>query len=495
MTKYIWTILILPVAIGFPGCSNGDGDKDTDSNDMTSNDARTLAVAEHPSAIIANPDDEANWLFDQNVVRTYDILISEENLAYLDNDPSKEEYVEGSIVIDGKTHDPVGIRYKGGNGSWVLCLEGFEEDLDETQFGGVKECYKLPLKIKFNWNDPEGRFLGVRKLQFHAMLMDYSILRERLGYSIYRDMGVVAPRSAHARLLINGEYHGLFLLVEQIDGRYTRSRFKEGGEGNLYKEAWPQWDDSEKYMLGLRTNEDENPSVDRMLALTAELKQASQNGTEHEVIARWFDINHTMRHIVTEWGIGDDDGTYNWVCGHCELPNDRDTCLPPDELELIHCTNHNYYFYEEVEADRLWLLPWDLDVAFRGGDWGFEPLVTAWDQERLCEVDLSFPYFGRMAPNCNPLLKGLMHFEPEYVAVMQELLDGPFKEEAIAAKLDAWIEQLRPYVQEQNDVWGNDSKPTMAGWDIATGVLRKKIENLRNINTADIAARKKQLGI
>ena len=31
----------------------------------------------------------------------------------------------------------------------------------------------------------------------------------------------------------------LFALVEEVDGRFARSRFSESGKGNVYKEVWP----------------------------------------------------------------------------------------------------------------------------------------------------------------------------------------------------------------------------------------------------------------
>ena len=71
------------------------------------------------------------------------------------------------------------------------------------------------------------------------MAADPSKLRERLGYSLFREMDIVAPRAVHARVYINGEYHGLFAAVEQVDGRFTANRFPNDGDGNLYKQLWP----------------------------------------------------------------------------------------------------------------------------------------------------------------------------------------------------------------------------------------------------------------
>ena len=58
------------------------------------------------------------------------------------------------------------------------------------------------------------------------------------GIGYFREMGVPAPRSVHARLIINGQFNGIYALTEQIDGRFTRENFDDG-TGNLYKEIWP----------------------------------------------------------------------------------------------------------------------------------------------------------------------------------------------------------------------------------------------------------------
>ena len=63
-------------------------------------------------------------------------------------------------------------------------------------------------------------------------------------------MGVVAPRSVHARLIINGEYYGVYALTEQIDEQFIAYNYKDAS-GNLYKEVWPL------NYLGAATDQDE----------------------------------------------------------------------------------------------------------------------------------------------------------------------------------------------------------------------------------------------
>jgi len=41
-------------------------------------------------------------------------------------------------------------------------------------------------------------------------------------------MGIPTPRSTHTRLLLNGEFVGIFALIEYLDGRFTWHNFDNG---------------------------------------------------------------------------------------------------------------------------------------------------------------------------------------------------------------------------------------------------------------------------
>ena len=46
----------------------------------------------------------------------------------------------------------------------------------------------------------------------------------------FREMGVMAPRSVHARLNINGEFSGVYALTEQIDSQFVEYNFQDKTE-------------------------------------------------------------------------------------------------------------------------------------------------------------------------------------------------------------------------------------------------------------------------
>ena len=278
----------------------------------------TIGNVESLPLITPNGDEqylnlESDYVFDQENLRTYDLYIPETSFSQLNEDPAAEEYVEGMLVFEGDTISPVGIRYKGSVGAFVGCVSGS----DWFDPSGHKICTKLSMKVKINWEGREERFFGLNKLQFHSMNNDPSQLHERLAYWIYREMGVKAPRSVHARLRINGQYNGLYAFTEQIDGRFVKENFDDR-DGNLYKEIWPlnmngQPFPEQDYLNALKTNEDENPSAALMLDFGNSIAAATPS-EEQSILEQFMDVEELMAQVAVDRTIRHDDGPFHWYC-------------------------------------------------------------------------------------------------------------------------------------------------------------------------------------
>lgn len=434
----------------------GAGGKDRDASVRApSSDAGQLTPT--PPALIPEPEDAAAYIFDQDALRTYELRLAPADLARIDANPAGEEYVAGMMHFEGREYGPVGIRYKGSVGAFRGCLT--------TAMPGTKACTKLSMKVSFHWKDPEGRFYGLRKLQFHAMNRDPSMLKERLGYALFRESRIAAPRAVHARLVINGELVGLFALVEQIDGRFTRSRFREGGEGNLYKEAWPLDARGMPTMEAvlratLKTNEDDNPSLQTMLDLGRELAQADAD-QRPEVLAKYTDLDYGMRYVAVDRAIAHDDGPFHWYCFG------------------LACFNHNFYWYEELRSNRLWLIAWDLDSSFNLNN----TTTTLWfdwdDTSRGCQAQTRAPYVAPLrAPTCDPLTHAWAQLQEQYLDQTAAFLDGPFETARVEAKLAAWELQIAPVVEEAGVLHDDAVQPD--AWRKAADALRVAIATLRS---------------
>lgn len=449
-----------------PGVSDTVVPNDTVPNDTVPND--TAAAFETPAAT-APPEPErrylsgdSEYLFDQDTLHTFEINVSEALLATLNEDPAAEEYAEGSLTFEGETIAPIGVRYKGSVGAFVGCTDGPNPLVPS----GAKTCDKLSLKLKINWDDPNGEFYGVRKVLLHSQNLDPTLMHERLGYWLFREMGVPAPRSTHARVMINGEFAGVFALTEEIDGRFTRENFEDGA-GNLYKEVWP-FDanhapaTSQALIDSLQTNENDDPNADIMTAFTAELAAAAPEAAL-EVIAKWIDIDNLLTTFVVDRAIRNDDGPLHWYC-------------------IPECNPHNFYWYEDPSSRQLTLIPWDLDNAFDSltGTGLIAGFIEIADELGEITNDCQpFPFgsFGllQISAACDPLVGPLTTLDEALDGIRAELVAGPLSDDRVAQQLERWSAQIESSVAEFADA--HPSAQSVETWRAALAAMQRALSD------------------
>ncbi len=406
----------------------------------------------------------SEFIFDQNVLHTFELKLPKEDLEKIDSDPVAEQYVEGMLIFEGDTISPVGIRYKGSIGAFVGCVDGpnvFEPS-------GEKICTKLSMKVKINWKGRDERFYDLKKLQFHSQNLDPTQLHERLGYWLFRSMGVEAPRSVHARLMINGEYSGLYALTEQIDGSFTDYHFDDQN-GNVYKEVWPLYNDGtptnpQSFIGALKTNEDDNPSVAIMSNFAEKLSNAPNTELQN-IISEYMDINKIVSFAVVDRGIRNDDGPFHWYC------------------EQGGCSSHNYYWYEEPNNQKINLIPWDLDNAFENilsNANPVTPIADDWGEtSNNCQP---FPYgaFGiyQWSAACDKLIRGWASYEQEYKDLKTKFINGPFSASNVNGLIVAWSDQIRAATQEADE--GHSDALSMQEWENNLYEFMDQLEFARN---------------
>jgi hypothetical protein len=397
---------------------------------------------------VGEPLDDATFVFDPTQLRTYNLIVAPSDLDLIDQNPSAEMYVPASLELDGQRFGPYRVRYKGSGGAWEPPCTLGGSTLATPKIG------KCSVKVDFDLGDG-ATFHGLKKLNFHAMGHDRAMLRERLAYELFREMRVAAPRAMHARLLINGQLEGLFVAVEQIDGRFTRSRFADGGQGNLYKEVWPSYSDRAVYAAALETNT-KRSDVQRML----DFKAAVDTGAD--ALSRFIDRDYLLRYIAVDRVTVNDDGMFHFWCAKAAQGNNPGLY-----------GNHNYYWYEAEAGQRFWLIPWDLDYTFDGrADVAIYP---EWTQSAPC-LCRSLMYGLQRPASCDPIVSYLRSWLADYERYVDELLGGPFEAKRVDGLLDSWAAQIHDAVQEASDLKG---APTFSDWLSEVAQLRANIENAR----------------
>ncbi|MFP2911218.1 CotH kinase family protein, partial [Pyxidicoccus sp. 3LFB2] len=178
-------------------------------------------------------DDASGELFDETKVLEFHLDIPPEswdaiNAEALPPDcvPHERQSHRATLRFRDQVFEGVGLQVKGGCGS-ARTLEG-----------------KASFKVDLEWDDPaveacpaERELLGRKKLTFNNTIQDPSFMNERLGYPLYRALGVPAPRAATVKLFVNGKPWGLYTHVETFDRRFLW-RWFEDKDGVLYEGSY-----------------------------------------------------------------------------------------------------------------------------------------------------------------------------------------------------------------------------------------------------------------
>lgn len=318
-------------------------------------------------------------------------------------------YVKADVEIDGQKFQEVGIRYKG-----------------NSSFGATQGKLKRPFKIDLARYRSEQNFHGQKKLTLNTNVMDPSAAREALSYSVYRSLGVPAPRTAYLRLTItvpgkyDNEFVGLYTVVESIDKTFLKSRFGSP-KGLLLKPErvgpleylGDEWTAYEKRYTP-KTAAD--GKAKRRLIAFAKLVQKADDKAFYQEIDKYLDVDEFLR----------------FLAGTVALAS----------MDSFIGLTHNYLLYLDPKTDKFVFLPWDFDHSFGGF-----PMMGSSDE--LAELSIRKPY-----TNNNRLIERLLADEKwfaVYKGHLRQLLEGGFTAEGIRKDFDAIQKTIEPFKKQEKE--------------------------------------------
>ncbi|MFY0672521.1 MAG: CotH kinase family protein [Bacteroidia bacterium] len=226
-----------------------------------------------------------------------------------------KNYFKVRCVLNGEEFGTTGIRFKGKH-SYAFAWTD-----------------KKPLKVKLNEYDDQS-YHGVTKFNLSNAFEDPSFQRDVLSLKIMRQMGVPAPLASYAKVFINGEYFGLYILIEQLDSEFLKRCF-DNDSGSLFE--------SEGYCLG---DEDlglelKGSNVDIKKIEVVEfidlIKKTSDTTVFSELQSR-FNVESFIRACAVDVYLANLD-SYAW--GRC----------------------HNFYLYFDQFGKAHWIA-WDYNLSF-----------------------------------------------------------------------------------------------------------------------------------
>ncbi len=216
---------------------------------------------------------------------------------------------------------------------------------------GSRNAIKPGLAIDFNRFDSAQAFLGLKSVQLKNSVQDASLLKERLSMTFFRQMGLPAPRVVHARVYVNGDYAGLYVVVESVDKRFLKSNFGEDS-GYLYSYEWDgpynfeyRGPDPEKYspMPFKPQTREKDPDPQPLVDMIRTMNEASDEDFP-VAMAAFLDLKLYMMHAAIENYLAERDG----IVGDSGLAN--------------------FYLYRFAGQNLSQFIVWDKDNTFRGSD-------------------------------------------------------------------------------------------------------------------------------
>lgn len=179
------------------------------SKDEVNNDPPADYVI--PEGLVQDAKDKKyEAYFPKDSIQTVSITLPENNLNYLlQNSAGKPSVMTTSVTIGDTTVGYAGLKTKG------------NYTLTQT-VGSTSDRFSFTLNfgkyIKKKQYGAKQNFFGCNKISFNNCFFDKTILKEYNSMRLMDEMGIPTPQYSIAKLYINGEYYGVYFMVEAMDG-------------------------------------------------------------------------------------------------------------------------------------------------------------------------------------------------------------------------------------------------------------------------------------
>jgi spore coat protein H len=285
-------------------------------------------------------------LFDARTMHEVEMEIDDDALDLLD--PPSDNRVPVRLTVDGDVVPVAGVRLKRG----------------ASQFEGLEGKPGFSIRID---EFADGRDVdGVTRFTLGNARWDASFVAEPLAYEVFRAAGVPVARTALARVVLNGETFGLYVMRETYDEAWLERTFDEPG-GNLYES--PGTSDATDTDLELRTNERRNDTSD--LATVAEVVAGTPSANAREAIDELVDVDE----LLTVWAVEAMTGHWDGYAYDITAPGR----VPPPVRPPGNPYVNNFYAYDDPADDRFVIIPHGADLTFGlgGREWVVDPGTPA----------------------------------------------------------------------------------------------------------------------
>jgi spore coat protein CotH len=293
----------------------------------------------------------ASTLFDDSVLHTLQITMHSRDWDRLRSSYLENDYYPADLTWNGIRATNAGVRSRG---------------------RGSRSPVKPGLKIDFAHYSTRGQFLGLQALVLDNLLQDKSMIRERVAMAFLRRFAVPASRVAFARVFVNGQYAGLYAMIEEVDSVFTQRALGDAN-GALFEYRWlrPYYgeylgDDLDLYRPLFEPRAREYDSVFNLYDPVRELFRAINDtaASFRDAVGMRLDLAALLRLVAADVLLAEADGIVSFA------------------------GMNNFYLHRHSTTQRHQFLPWDKDYALF--QWNY-PITDGTSEHALIRRALEDP--------------------------------------------------------------------------------------------------------
>ncbi|MDA9057236.1 CotH kinase family protein [Flavobacteriaceae bacterium] len=347
-------------------------------------------------------------LFDNTIVHEVHIHFDQpkywDSLVYhktQENLFEKKTYLKADVVIDGKNSYNVGVKIKG-----------------ESSYKHYPSK-KKSLKINFDKFIKEQDYQGFEEINLNNNFKDPTFMREKLYLDFLQEVGVPSQKNAYAKVYINNQYWGLYLMVEDIDKKFLKRHFgtKKGtlvkGEPKAYLD-WHGKDWSgyvKKYKI---KNGDKKKSIEQLIPLIDIINNFEGSDEMFEVA---LESTFNIKSCLKVWAV-------------------NNVLVNIDAYNLYY--PHNFYLYYNPKTAKFEWINFDGNYSF--GAWS--PVFTL---EQMEALDI---YYVKKDAKRHPLVSKLLKENIKTKQTYKSIIKNEVLDHLIPDKFNKKIETLKLLINE-----------------------------------------------
>lgn len=307
-----------------------------------------------------------------------------------------------NVTIDGNEIKDIGVRLKG------------ESSYEFTK--GKKKSFKLD----FNCFVRKQKHCGVTRINLNNNYKDPSLMREKITLDMLTNEGLPTPRSAYAKVYLNNEYWGLYLMVEGINKDFLKRNFNNAS-GNLYfgepNGTLVKLASSTDYARNYRkkNNKKQNDWSD-LIHFISVVNSANSEQNQDTNLDSIFNL---------------DDCLKTWAINNLLVNVDAYNMMYP----------HNYFLYTDSVSGKMQWINYDYNYSF-----------AAWNPKYTYTQVCEFPIFycNPSLPLANLVLTKNKQIQKRYLTTLQNLLVSEFTEEHINGEVKRLYALIKDAVHEDS---------------------------------------------